>query len=193
MPIDRPGLPAAPSGDAGTAAPRCRPFPTDMHPTEVPRCNLRLDDAMERCGDGLDNDCDGLTDEGCCARSCEGDSPHCDEVSLPGGTFTQGEMVTAGEPTPSATPVHSGISVSPFRMDAYEVTVARFRRFVAAGMPAPPAGAVMFPRNAVLRASAWTTRAPKTEMDATGSLCNWTPSAGMWESGVALSQRRREK
>ncbi len=40
----------------------------------------------------------------------------------------------------------TGVTVSPFRIDAYEVTVARFRRYVAAGMPAPPANAVMFPR-----------------------------------------------
>ncbi len=186
IPVDRPGTTIAPTArDGGPTAPVCRARATGPGATEVPRCNLRLDDAMEVCGDGLDNDCDSRTDEGCCARSCEGaDDAQCRDVALPGGTFSMGEVATMGEGTPQATPVRAGITVSPFRLDAYEVTVARFRRFVAAGMPAPPASAVMFPRNVVLRpaGASWPTRTPATEADLPGSFCNWTPQPGGWES-----------
>ena len=181
-PVERAGTaaPSAPAtSDAGTA-PVCRPAATTPGPTEVPGCALRLDDAMERCGDGLDNDCDGVTDEGCCARSCDGQASGCGEVRVPGGTFTLGE-----DTTPSATPLRAGITVSPFRIDAFEVTVARFRRFVAAGMPAPPANAVMFPRGASLRTAGgarWPTRAPLRETDPMAGLCNWTDAPGDWES-----------
>jgi sulfatase modifying factor 1 len=93
-------------------------------------------------------------------------------------------MVTAGEPTPNATPLHPGITVSPFRIDAYEVTVARFRRFVAAGMPAPPGerGDVPPQRGAApeLRPVGHP-RAGLTETELVGSYCNWTPQPGAWE------------
>ena len=45
----------------------------------------------------------------------------------------------------SAAPVQTAITVSAFAMDAYEVTVGRFRRYWDAGMPGPQ-GPIMYPR-----------------------------------------------
>ncbi len=189
--IERVASPTPPSPDAG--APdggvfTCRPRVETPAPTVVPACERVLDDAMERCGDGLDNGCDGLTDEGCCSRSCEGATAdalnHCREVRVEGGLMTLGEAVDpdAGVPTPGVSVAVPDINVSPFRMDAYEVTVARFRRFVAAGMPAPPASAVMFPHGLVMRpdgGGAWMTQLATID---TNPLCNWTDATGEWES-----------
>ncbi len=188
--VERPAVATPPSTDGGVAdgsVAVCRPRASAAAPTSVPTCERALDDAMERCGDGLDNDCDGVTDEGCCARSCDGATDdalaHCREERIAGGSMTLGEDSPERDMT-SSTPEHPGITVSAYRIDAYEVTVARFRRFVAARMPAPPASAVMFPRRVVLRpdSGAWTTTLPLSESDEHGGLCNWTASPGMWES-----------
>ena len=191
VPVDRQGTPAPPDADAGApdAGFVCRPAATGDAATAEPACDRRLDDAMERCGDGLDNDCDGVADEGCCARSCEGATgdaaTECREVIVAGGEMTLGEA------DPPGTPVVPGVTVSPFRIDAYEVTVARFRRYVAAGMPAPPANAVMFPRRGVLGPEgpgAWPVVAPYVAgmplpngMTA-DAFCNWAPTPTSWES-----------
>jgi len=191
VPVDRQGTSAPPDADAGApdAGFVCRAAATGPVATAVPRCERRLDDAMERCGDGLDNDCDGVADEGCCARSCEGAAgeagQHCREVIVAGGEMTLGEADTP------MTPVVPGVTVSPFRIDAYEVTVARLRRYVAAGMPAPPANAVMFPRGVVIgpeAPGAWPVVAPLVADVAlpdgtrTDGLCNWAPTPTQWES-----------
>lgn len=67
-------------------------------------------------------------------RSCidAGTEPGCGLVEVPGGTFT------LGLGTESPVPVRVG----PFALDAYEVTIARFRRFWEAGRPAPDAPVV---------------------------------------------------
>ena len=191
VPVDRQGTPAPPDADAGApdAGFVCRAAAAGPAATAVPRCERRLDDAMERCGDGLDNDCDGVADEGCCARSCEGATgeaaTHCREVIVAGGEMTLGEA------DPPTAPVVTGVTVSPFRIDAYEVTVARFRRYVAAGMPAPPASAVMFPRGVVIAPEApgrWPVVTPLLPDVAlpdgtrTDGLCNWGTAPTMWES-----------
>ncbi|WP_159397922.1 formylglycine-generating enzyme family protein [Sorangium cellulosum] len=64
-------------------------------------------------------------------------------VEVPGGTFTLGDDPLAT----AATPAQPAITVGPFVLDAYEVTVARFRRFWEAGHPAP-AGAIAYPGGA---------------------------------------------
>jgi hypothetical protein len=190
--IERPGT-ASPTRDAGApdggADFVCRARAEGPGPAAAPACERRLDDAMERCGDGLDNDCDGVTDEGCCARSCDGATgaarDHCREVLLAGGEVTLGDVSDAGVPTPGAAEPGPTVTVSPFRVDAYEVTVARFRRFVAAGMPPPSASAVMFPRGVVLRpeaGSAWPVRMPVAPQGSTEIFCNWSAQPGEWES-----------
>lgn len=90
-------------------------------------------------------------------RSCgDGGAPawHCREVHYCGGSYTMGAVgaTEVGLPQPPQFPryfpmrdcdVHSAV-VHPGYVDAYEVTVARFRVWVHAGMPPPPAGADIF-------------------------------------------------
>jgi formylglycine-generating enzyme required for sulfatase activity len=194
IPVDRPGIPTPPAADAGASVDAgyvCRPAATGPAVTSIPTCRVRLDDAMERCGDGLDNDCDGVADEGCCARSCEGETgdaaTHCNEVIVAGGEMTLGEEGGA----PSATPPVQNITVSAFRMDSYEVTVARFRRFVAAGMPAPPAQVVRLQRAITLQpvgggpwpvSLPYVAGMPLADGGTADLRCNWTPSPSTWES-----------
>jgi formylglycine-generating enzyme required for sulfatase activity len=87
------------------------------------------------------------------AASCEGlaptcgpagTAPCCESSVVPGGTFYRGyDVGSDGMYTDMSAPA----TVSAFRLDTYEVTVARFRQFVNAGMgtqataPAPGAGA----------------------------------------------------
>ncbi len=63
----------------------------------------------------------------------------CGMVAISGGTFTMGEASMAN----NASPVQPNTTVGNFAIDAYEVTVVRFRAFVAAGRPAP-SGPVMY-------------------------------------------------
>jgi formylglycine-generating enzyme len=85
----------------------------------------------------------------------------CGLVSVPGGTFTMGDPLAFG-----ASPVQPEQTVSPFLIDRYEVTVARFRRFWDAGHPAVPGGAVAYPGNPAFL-SGGAVASP------TGSYCNW--------------------
>jgi sulfatase modifying factor 1 len=89
------------------------------------------------CGDGLD--CGGL--------SC------CESVAIPGGSFAMGRSESGLDACPPdvrcgehETPEHTAI-VNDFRLDTFEVTVGRFRTFVAsydgwraAGNPVADAG-----------------------------------------------------
>ncbi len=63
-------------------------------------------------------------------------APCADELSVPGGSFLAGTEAAAGDDNEH--PAHTAI-VAPFRMDRYEVTVGRFRRFLASYDPAMPA------------------------------------------------------
>jgi formylglycine-generating enzyme required for sulfatase activity len=67
--------------------------------------------------------------------SCPSSSERgCGTVAIPGGTFTMGGDTSA--PEQNDLPAQTSITVSGYTLDAYEVTVARFRRFWAAGHPA---------------------------------------------------------
>lgn len=57
----------------------------------------------------------------------------CGVVEIAGGTFDLGELNAR-----NAAPVRPGVTVRGFAIDAYEVTIARFRRFWNAGHPSPP-------------------------------------------------------
>jgi formylglycine-generating enzyme required for sulfatase activity len=78
---------------------------------------------------------------GVCPRpSCpSATDPSCRIVELPGGTFTVAENVPGSQ--------QPNITVSPFAMDATEVTVARFRRYYPdrSRVPAPPPAQVRYP------------------------------------------------
>lgn len=68
-----------------------------------------------------------------------GDAPCCDSPTVVGGTFYRGYDVAADL---AYTDMSHPATVSTFRLDTYEVTVGRFRQFVAAGQgtqASPPA------------------------------------------------------
>jgi len=70
-----------------------------------------------------------------------------------------------------AAPVQPNISVSAFRIDAYEVTVGRFRAFWNAGHPAP-ASPIRYPGGSI----AW--NGPVTEPASSDPNCNWPSARG---------------
>jgi formylglycine-generating enzyme required for sulfatase activity len=99
---------------ADSAAPDAPPPdvpPLDVPPPDVPPSVARVR-PRRSCPDGLEHGC-GV-------------------ARVRGGTFDMG-------PGDVATLIQRGITVSPFVMDRYEVTVRRFRRFFDARMPRPPA------------------------------------------------------
>jgi sulfatase modifying factor 1 len=84
--------------------------------------------------------CDGLQAKcGAAMGSC------CESLAVPGGTFFRDHDVANNPPLSGGTSYPA--TISSFRLDKYDVTVARFRAFVAAGMgtqvnpPAQDAGA----------------------------------------------------
>ncbi len=100
-----------------------------------------------------------------------------EKIILPASlsTFTMGEDPDAGA---GETRVE-GVRVSPFRIDRYEVTLARFRAFVAAGMPAPPLHVVTYPggtlsARALVGASQWPVREPVNYSSA-NRYCHFLP------------------
>jgi formylglycine-generating enzyme required for sulfatase activity len=106
--------------------------------------------------------------------SCIGAAqPGCGLVAIPGGSFDMG----APAPAVRATPVRS-VTVGSFSLDAYEVTVARFRAFWEAGRAAPT-GPVRY-RGGLLAWNGGVTEpvaAPRY-----GGTCNWTRTAGAREA-----------
>ena len=103
----------------------------------------------EICGDGLDNDCDGVADNGCYAGTVDCCASSVVAGNAAGATmagapfFRSYDVATDGMYQDPAFPA----KVSDFRLDTYEVTVGRFRAFVNAGLgtrqnpPATGAGA----------------------------------------------------
>ena len=97
-------------------------------------------------GGGAIEDRDGAElDTASCAGGlprCAGANP-CLTLVVPGGSFDMGRSETAAASDyfplgdPSEVPAHL-VTVSPYRLDKYEVTVARFRRFVRAYDGTPP-------------------------------------------------------
>jgi formylglycine-generating enzyme len=119
----------------------------------------------------------GLTDCSSSPQSC------CTSPTVPGGTFYRSyDGVTYTNQSNPAT-------VSDFRLDKYEITVGRFRKFVAAGQgtqaSAPAAGSGANPN---LSGSGWQTAWNSSLAAATGALTSavkcsasyqtWTDSAG---------------
>ncbi|MFO0602157.1 MAG: formylglycine-generating enzyme family protein [Polyangiales bacterium] len=109
--------------------------------------------------------CIGCGDE--VPRSCDPDVVGCGLATVAGATYAMG---LRGE-VPS-------VRVDGFRVDRYEVTVARFRRFVEAGRPSVPGGNVAYPAGAL----AWAGRTDGYWDATTASGCNWTAQAGAREA-----------
>lgn len=104
-------------------------------------------------------------------RSCPSSAERgCGVVEIPEGIFSMGslEVVEGG-----ADPIQSNIHINAFSMDAFEVTVARFRRFWNDGHPAPPSS-VEYPSGPY----SWTgmVRVPSTDLN-----CTWTATPGISE------------
>lgn len=126
--------------------------------------------AVERCYNGLDENCDGRADEGCAAQSCPDDAgvPGCgtNPVTAFSTPVEIGDTAANNASPPQLVRLARGLA-----MDRYEVTVERFRRFWDAGHPTPPSGEVTYPNGAVLRLSPWTITAPTLSgnpLDSTG-------------------------
>ncbi len=140
-----------------------------QHANAVPRC--AEGSCQQLCDVGF-SDCNNRAEDGCevdtradfmhcggCGRSCVNGQaclggtctsrqmscrgsvtpPGCGIVAIPGGTLTLGDSAALG-----ASPLQPGVVVAGFELDQYPVTVARFRRFVDAGMPAVPGGGVTY-------------------------------------------------
>lgn len=95
----------------------------------------------------------------------------CGMVEVAGGTFTMGAPNTPR--TIQAYPEQPLISVGSFALDAYEVTVARFRRYWTTAPHSAAVGAISYP-GAVVRVVA-VPREP--DLATADEPCNWTPSA----------------
>lgn len=118
-------------------------------------------------------------------RSCDGTgAAGCGLVEVVGGTFTMGapECVTAPGPScaENGSPPIDAVTVGSFALDAYEVTVSRFRAFWNARPDggAPACGwPIRYPHGAI----AWRSpgRAPSEEPV---GFCNWRPTPGAHEA-----------
>jgi sulfatase modifying factor 1 len=116
----------------------------------------------------------------------DGVSPPCsDGIAVPGGTFVAGSGPDAGEA--NERPSHMA-TIAPFVLDKYEVTVGRFRKFLAQYTGAPPgAGMGAHP---LVQGSGWATYwSPALPVSAEDfsfaiSECGgtWTPDAGASEA-----------
>ena len=147
---------------------------------EGERCSACLDTALE-CGDGCCGAGETCLDRtrGVCSATwsaaksgqsctdvdtCLGGDGCCTSLDVPGGAFAMGRGLTGTDKFPGPErelPEHS-VTVSPYALDKYEVTVARFRRFVNGwDYTPPPSGTGAHPR--IPRTgwdSAWNDRLP---------------------------------
>lgn len=98
----------------------------------------------------------------------------CGTRSIAGGTFEMGQVGV-----PDATPIRPGVQVTNFTMDVHEVTVARFRRFFEAGMPAPTS-AIEAPGGAIAWSAEWVVLEPTPS--STSDPCNWSRVPGTREA-----------
>ncbi|UJR79574.1 formylglycine-generating enzyme family protein [Sandaracinus amylolyticus] len=170
---DLPPFPDA--ADAGVdAGPSCTPScaPDETCTREGCRCGARA-----TCG------ADALCDEGECVpwpRSCDaiGRGPGCDLVAMPGGTFSMGDEEAATSGGTGAFPEQPGVRVSPFVIDAYEVSVARFRAFWDAGHPAPSAP-VAYPGGRTIALDGPVVDPIDRELEPE---CNWSDTPGALEA-----------
>ncbi len=122
------------------------------------------------------------------ARSCAGGGAGCGLVAIEGGSFAMGsatacasEFVAPEGCALRASPPSPTVRVDPFWLDAYEVTVARFRRFwverARDGGASVRARPVAYPGG---REVAWPAAAPPPPQS--NQSCGWTPAAGANES-----------
>lgn len=205
---------ATPACVAGACRPMCLPgfADCDMNPSNG--CEVNLNSDRTHCG-ACGNGC--VVNTLCAGGVCES------VAFLRGGTFSAGEDVldagtdagtdaggadaadVADAPAPpdpveprDGAPRQSGITLTDFAIDRYEVTVARFRRFWEAGHPAVPGGSagsaplVAYPGAgrqvpwsrtasvacAVVEPTATDLSGTSGEVGSRGIECNWSAAAG---------------
>ncbi len=117
----------------------------------------------------------------------DGVSPPCsDDLEVPGGTFLAGAPDGRGDE--SEHPAHT-VTVAPFALDKFEVTVGRFRRYadVYAGEP-PPDGAGAHP---LIPGSGWQPQW-KVRLPARGDVLkvDIAECGGAWTQKVGASEAR---
>lgn len=126
--------------------------------------------AHEACGLGLE-----CTGDGSCIKvspSCVDQAvPGCRTLTVKGGSFKMGWSAATAEST------WQPVTVGTFVVDAYEVTVARFRRFWKADHPAPPS--ITYPNGMPVRAADDTVEPLNTEDN---PAYNWSTQEGARES-----------
>jgi len=100
-------------------------------------CEGSMGPSTEKCDtNNADEDCDGYANLQCKATSCTSASDlECQSILVPGGSFLMGRSLSGTDAfdsgNPGEIPEHS-VTISPFYLDTYEVTVARFRQFLEA-------------------------------------------------------------
>jgi sulfatase modifying factor 1 len=129
--------------------------------------------APPSCNGGYTSDCGMSGTDNCCSSR-----------TVPGGTFDRSyDRVTFTDPSYTAT-------IAPFSLDVYEVTVGRFRNFVAIydalGPPTSGSGKNANDPNDMGWNTSWNANMPQTADDLQTELsCSygtWTPSAGSNEA-----------
>ena len=118
--------------------------------------------------------CDGMRGHECANDDC------CASLEVPGDSFTMG---ATGLAVPSDEDPPHAVSVTPFHLDVYEVTVGRFRRFFDAydgSFPKAEAGAHPNIPNSGWH-SEWDVNLPQSRDDLLAELlCHDTPGLATW-------------
>ncbi len=143
-----------------------------MTSRDVPLCVDGRVPVVEVCYNGIDDNCDGRTDEGCAQRTCASTmAPGCGIAIVP---FVVDGIEMGEIGTPSASPTVR-VRTDSFLIDRYEVTIERFRAFWDAGHPAPPAHEVDYPSGSITLPS-WPVDPPVAYIgtsDAAFPECTW--------------------
>jgi sulfatase modifying factor 1 len=142
----------ADSGTSGAGGDAGGPSVTEECTAETSLCLICENGRYQpgtRCPDGACSESDGCINPRSCGgvtARCGANASCCRSLPLPGGTFSR--SCDADCQDCDAAPRNYPASVSAFSLDAFEVTVARFRAFVVqySGV-APEAGSGKNPRN----------------------------------------------
>ncbi len=129
-----------------------------------------LTDGASDAGDDAGDDAGATTSS---QRSCAVANLGCGLVSVPRATFAMGDL--DGQASAPAQPM---VTVSAFAIDRYEVSVARFRRYWEAGMPAVERAMVLYPDGRPVAVAGSPSEPTRREVSA---LCNWSMTAGARE------------
>jgi formylglycine-generating enzyme len=139
----------------------------------------------------------GEAKQSCAAGMMCGTMSCCDSIVLPGGTFRMGRGAKGRDAIPPApgdiynsdafdVPEHS-VTLSKFALDRFEVTVGRFRSFVAAYDGTPPKDG--FGDRLGWR-SEWNSKLPARATLEKGLPCALSEWGGTWTESVGLNENK---